>query len=383
MTPLRLLYLVHDLADAAVAKRITMLQDGGAQVTVAGFRRSEAAPATLAGVPVIDLGRTYNGGFAQRIMAVFAILLKIRRFRQLFAENDMIIARNLEMLAIGVRGRAITSPKPVLVYESLDIHRLLLNQGPVGKILRWLEGWLSRRASALLTSSPAFVEHYFTPLSHVRLPVRLVENKVYNGENAAPLLRLDRTGGPPWRIGWFGAIRCRKSLDLLSALAERANGQVEVIIRGKPSYDQFEDFDRQTKQNPHLRFLGPYKNPDDLEQIYADVHFTWAIDMFEEGQNSSWLLPNRIYEGGRHGAVPLALENVETGRFLQRLQTGATFKKLTAEALANFFAALTSLEYQRLSENAMCVPASAWTFTKQDCAELVSYLRRLQGSGPC
>ena len=37
---LKVLYLVHDLADPAVLKRIQFLTDGGAVVCVAGFRRS-------------------------------------------------------------------------------------------------------------------------------------------------------------------------------------------------------------------------------------------------------------------------------------------------------------------------------------------------------
>ncbi len=35
----KILYLVHDLYDPAVNKRILMLKSGGAEVTVAGFRR--------------------------------------------------------------------------------------------------------------------------------------------------------------------------------------------------------------------------------------------------------------------------------------------------------------------------------------------------------
>ncbi len=37
---LHVLYLVHDLADPAVRRRVMMLQAGGANVTLAGFRRA-------------------------------------------------------------------------------------------------------------------------------------------------------------------------------------------------------------------------------------------------------------------------------------------------------------------------------------------------------
>ena len=380
-TPPRILYLVHDLADAAVLKRTTMLQDGGASVVVAGFRRSNAVPEQIGGAPVVDLGQTFNGGFVQRIVAVIRIMLAFKRYRPLFASADIVIARNLEMLAIGARGRAAVQPSPVLVYESLDIHRLLLNNGIIGKILRGLEGWLSRRAACLITSSPAFIENYFTPLSQVKLPIRLIENKVYQGEDVLPVetIQAHRPAGPPWRIGWFGAIRCRKSLQMLSDLVRLSNGQVEVVIRGKPSLDQFDDFEKDTTTLPGLSFLGPYNYPYDLMGMYRDVHFTWAIDMFEEGQNSAWLLPNRLYEGGRYHAVPLALKTVETGRKLDSLGLGHTFKSLSAKDLLAFFDGLTSFDYQRQEETAMSLPSSIWSFTRGDCVELVSYLHSLRG----
>jgi succinoglycan biosynthesis protein ExoL len=74
---------------------------------------------------------------------------------------------------------------------------------------------------------------------------------------------------------------------------------VAVEIRGRPSRTEFDDFDAQVANVPAsasaaLHACGPAR-------LYGDVHFAWAIDWFEAGANSAWLLPNRIYEGGRHG----------------------------------------------------------------------------------
>ena len=44
---LHILYLVHDLSDPAVRRRVIMLQAGGAKVTVAGFRRAQDSGETL------------------------------------------------------------------------------------------------------------------------------------------------------------------------------------------------------------------------------------------------------------------------------------------------------------------------------------------------
>jgi succinoglycan biosynthesis protein ExoL len=370
--PLRVLYLAHDLSNANVAKRVAMLADGGASVSLAGFRRTTEPVTVVAGSPAVNFGQTFNAGFIHRIVSVFKVIVFLGNKKKLFEETDVILARNLEMLAIAVRLRSLSGNTVPVVYESIDIHRLLLRNDRTGKSLRAVEGWLSRRASALITSSPAFITEYFNKRSNVKLPARLVENKLYPVPAMTEIP--SRTSGPPWKIGWFGVIRCRKSLDFLLELVKRSSGTVEVIIRGLPALDQFDDFHKSTDSVPGLRFEGAYKNPDDLSAIYGEVHFAWAIDMFEEGLNSSWLLPNRIYEGGLFAAVPIALSTVETGHTLNRMGIGVTPGSLDVDSLVSFFDQLTAPQYFALEEKIRAMPVSAWTFSKQDCKDLVQYL---------
>jgi len=377
-TTLKILYLVHDLADPAVHKRAAMLRDGGALLTMAGFNRTAEPIADIAGCATVDLGRTYNGGFIQRIWSVLREVIVLRRRLPLFTDADVIIARNLEMLALAVRGRSLCTPPPALVYECLDIHRLLLGKGPVGTGLRALEGWLSKRASALITSSPAFVTQYFEAMSKVKLPVKLIENKVYAPDQPHSTDLPARTSGPPWKIGWFGVIRCRKSLDLLTELVKYCHGSVQVIIRGRPAFDQIPDFNKIVATTPGLSFAGPYKNPDDLAEMYHDVHFSWSIDMYEEGLNSSWLLPNRLYEGGLFNVVPIALKSVETGQFLKQHGIGVTLGQPPDSFLKSFFRNLTKKQYENLEKRAMEILKPAWRADKKECEAFVGYLKSLK-----
>ena len=153
---------------------------------------------------------------------------------------------------------------------------------------------------------------------------------------------------------------------------------MEIIIRGRPAYDQFDDFMGQVAASPHVSFLGPYANPEDLAAIYHDVHFTWAIDRFEAGQNSSWLLPNRLYEGGAYASVPIAEKSVETGRFLDRLTIGVILADPIDGALAEFFAALTPDRYRALEHASAAVPIETWIYDRSDCEALVAYLKALR-----
>src|SRR3984893_3842386 len=287
----KIVYFVHDLTDPTFHRRAKMLIAGGATLTPIGFRRSPTGLQSVQGLPVVDLGRSIDGQLARRTLSVVGTLAKIKRFETYVRGSDVILARNLEMLVIAARARRLYAAHAMLVYESLDIHSLLLSRHPAGSALRLIESALWREVDLLLTSSPAFVRNYFLP-RHFRGPIRIEENKVLDLEDATPIRRPPRPpAGPPWRIGWFGMIRCRKSLRILGALADEAEGAIQIIIRGRPSTSVFPDFEVELKDLRNVHYLGPYSNPADLLNIYGQVHFNWTIDYFEAGQNSAWLLP--------------------------------------------------------------------------------------------
>ena len=382
---LKILYLVHDLADPAVRRRVLMLSAGGAEVTLAGFRRDQNTLAAVEGVTPIELGVTADGHFAQRIAAVGRACLTLGGKLRGVARPDVIMARNLEMLAVANRATSVFGGSIPIAYECLDIHRLLLRKDIVGSAIRGAEARLGRKARLLLTSSPAFVEHYFRPLSGLHLETYALPNQVLDlGDESDPMAdgTLRIAVAEPWQIGWFGALRCAKSLALLSEFSRAMEGRVEIVLRGRPVYSEFSNFDDLVATEPFISFQGPYRNPEELAQIYSDVHFSWAIDFFEEGQNSSWLLPNRLYESCRYGTVPIALQGTETARFLQDKGLGLILPDARLQSMIGVFEAMTPAVYQQAFEHIRAVGPSPWTFRRSDCERLVARLAALAGSNP-
>ncbi|TIW99881.1 MAG: glycosyl transferase family 1, partial [Mesorhizobium sp.] len=150
---LHVLYLVHDVSDPAVRRRIIMLKAGGAQVTLVGFRRTANPVADVEGLRPIDLGATRDGRFAQRLAAVTKAAVSIGSKLGSMPRPDLIIARNLEMLALARRARSAFQATVPIVYECLDIHRLVLRDDFLGKAMRGAERYLARDVMLLVTSS--------------------------------------------------------------------------------------------------------------------------------------------------------------------------------------------------------------------------------------
>jgi succinoglycan biosynthesis protein ExoL len=376
---LHVLYLVHDVSDPAVRRRITMLRAGGAEVTLAGFRRTTNPIADVEGLRPIDLGATRDGRFGQRLAAVAKAAQSIGSKLGGMPRPDLIIARNLEMLALARRARSAFSASVPIVYECLDIHRLVLRNDVLGKALRATERFLARDVKLLVTSSPAFIANYFEPFGQVVAPIELVENKYFEAAVILPGSpeALEGPVGPPWRIGWFGALRCRRSLELLADFSRRMEGRFQIVLRGRPALSEFPDFHGFVEAEPWLSFRGPYRNPEDMAAIYQDVHFSWAIDFFEAGQNSEWLLPNRLYEGCRFGAVPISMGNTETGRFLKQQDIGVLLPDASLEALEAALGKMEEHRFARLKGRVLARNPRTWSYDRSDCRALVERLRSL------
>lgn len=365
-------YFVYDLADQAVPRRITQFVEGGADVILLGFSRVKHPPTEVSGVPAILLGRTRESKFLDRAMAVALALVRTRHWRKLIRNADAIVGRNLECIAVAAAARRDVP----LVYEVLDVHRLLVGRGVDGRILRFVEGTLIKRCALIITSSPAFVREHLS--RYPALPkALLVENKVVDtAVRPAPPRPVDRSHGPPWRIGWFGRLRCRRSLLFLADLARSSNGRIEVDLCGTIDLPLRDLLEKTVLAAPHMAYHGHYTYAD-LPRIYGAVHFAWAIDFFEEGLNSSWLLPNRLYEGCLNGAVPIALANVETGAWLARHGIG-----VIGSSLEEITATLQHMDGDDYLEHVAALKLLPQALFASDERESVALVRDIVGKQP-
>lgn len=354
-----------------------MLKAGGARVTLAGFRRTTSPVAEIEGIEPVDLGATRDGRFAQRLGAVARAAVSIGAKLGAMPRPELIIARNLEMLALARRANGAFGASVPIVYECLDIHRLVLRDDFVGRTLRGAERHLARDVKLLVTSSPAFIANYFEPFGQIGAPVELIENKYFETAPVVAAHFEDGPAPPPWRIGWFGALRCRRSLELLADFTRRQAGRFEVVLRGRPALSEFADFHGFVEAEPWLSFRGPYRNPEDMAAIYREVHFSWAIDFFEAGQNSEWLLPNRLYEGCRFGAVPISMADTETGRFLKQQDIGVRLSEASPEGIEAMLSGMDQDRYRGLKSRVLARNPRTWSYDRSDCAAFVDKLRGL------
>jgi hypothetical protein len=354
-----------------------MLKLGSAQVIIAGFTRIPEPPKHIDGCEAINLGWTQDGKFLHRIGSVALVACRLERLQNILAGCSVVIARNLEMLLLAARARRRYLPNAPLIFECLDIHRLLLRSDLIGQFLRTIETRLVEQVDLVLTSSPRFVREYFRP-RNLHPPIKILENKILLPDHSFDRsTQQPRSSGPPWKIGWFGMLRCRRSFEILSSVARESGGRLQVVIAGRPSPKEFPNFADMVAKAPFVTFSGPYRL-EQLPALYGGVHFSWAVDYFEQGLNSSWLLPNRIYESSFFGAVPIASEGVETANWLAEKQIGLTLAGEPEAALNHLVSTMAGWRYRQLFDALQRIPATELVETTESCHELIVTLENIK-----
>jgi succinoglycan biosynthesis protein ExoL len=356
-----------------------MLRLGGAQPVPVGFRRTADPIDVIDEQRTIDLGRTEDGRLARRVVSLAKSVRHVSEWAADVGPVDVIMARSLEavVLARAFRKFAPTAP---LVYDSLDIHRLLLGTSAFSAVLRKLEARALVDSALLVTSSPGFVREYFTRYHRALPPVALLENKLLTSDIPATPARGALPApppGPPWIIGWFGLLRCPRSLRLLAALCRRFPDHVRVELRGRAASGLEDDLPAVVEATPGMTYNGPYDRRTDLLDIYSKVHFSWTPDFSEAGANSDWLLPNRLYEAGPAGCVPIAVASVETGRWLASRKIGVLLDEPLEQRLADWLVTVDNASYRAARAAVAIRPLSDFVDDREQAMAFVGRLRTL------
>lgn len=320
---MRISYFGHDSSDAAIRKRVHTFQKCGYDVH--GFM-NKRLDGPIPEWDNVELGETENGAYFNRIWSVFRGAFRAAKHKQILASADLIVARNLDMLATAFLTKRLTGLKTPVLYESLDVHRMLCREDFVGWLARKFEGAFLKRSRGVMVSSPAFVEQHFERHYAGTFRAFLVENRVsaaFAKSVTRPSESKTHVAGEPLRLGWVGILRCQRTLALMVRAAQEFGDALKIHVHGKPDVWSVPQFHETIDAVDNIVFHGAYKAPDGLPEIYNQLDLIWSGDFMEAGLNSKWLLPNRIYEGGYFAVPAVAPADTQTGAWVR--ETGSGF----------------------------------------------------------
>lgn len=367
----RIAFFGHDAADAAVRRRVQGFRDDGLDVTGFTMRRRDDVAVEWDNV---DLGRTFDAAYAQRIASIFRGAKLAAAERDKLAAADVIYARNLDMLATALLARRKANLKTPVIYESLDVHRLLTRKDPIGFVFRRLEGALLKHAKRLVVSSPGFLKNHFERHHRGRYTATIIENRLAAGADYGPRPNSSAPQLGSLRLGWVGVLRCKRSLGLLLEAARQLGPAITIDLHGIPALTEIPDFHERIKDIENVRFHGRYRSPEDLSAIYSKLDVVWAGDFMEAGYNSLWLLPNRLYEGGYYNVPPIMPAGTQTAAWADARNIGFSLPEDLANTLPQLLAQLAT-DKSPIAERRVrlaALPVSTFVAERGELARLIA-----------
>lgn len=382
----RVAFFGHDCTESTLIKRARAFAACGVAVDGYTFRRQKFNRDYVPQWHDTHLGRTVDRNYPLRLIRLARSLPTLVRARSRLARADFFYARNLDMCALALFARWLArNPAPV-AYEVLDVQRVFTARGLVPFLFRLAERVVLGRTDLLVVSSPSFMARYFTPVQGFVRPWYLLENKIFGVDDGVLAERPtpDQPRGPacppegPWVIAWLGNLRCPRSPELLCRIAHALGDGVRIHVHGHPTETGIERFLELIAGHDNIVYFGEYRSPDDLQRIYGQAHFAWAFDYLDQGGNSDWLLPNRLYEGCHFGVPALAARGTATGERVAELGVGWSFDEPIDEAVAGFLTRLEPQAYVATRCRLVALPSRLFV-DEGDMAELC---RRILAARP-
>lgn len=371
-------FFCPDVTESSTLKRVEQFMAAGFDVTVYGFRRTRYNTGFRPTWPHVPLGYTADARYGQRLGALLRALPALIARRRQLAMARLFHARNIDQLLLVLFCRALLVRRRIpVVYEVLDIAPILAGRGLRSMLLRAVERLCLRQVSLLVLSSPGFHRNYFAPIQGYRGAWFLLENKLFPSPPPPPR-HGKRLAGQPWVVGYFGLIRGEATVELIRRLAMRLGDRVRFRFAGVLTTVAQARFDALLRDCPNIEYGGPYLPQKDLERLYGDVDFAWALDLEHTEHNSRWLMPCRFYEAGFHGVPCLAVHDFEVGRTIDRDRIGWTFEPPLEDSLVRFFERLTLDEYDRVRTRLATMPSNAFV-ARDDVSDLCRALAKLAG----
>ncbi|WP_235152453.1 hypothetical protein [Dyadobacter sp. CY345] len=284
-------FISNNWADAHQQTRLKALTQSGFQIDcLAVFRNYYPVKTDI--IPKW-IGKVDHASYAKRPKTYFSLLFQLIKNLK---SNQIAYVYGFDLALVVVLFKVFSLRNVFIIYEVPDIREVFFSSGIWGKSIRFFEKLAIPRINLLVATSPEFITEYFIKFRKIKLQdFRIIENKVHYDQLPGKFERQTSIVSPKIKIGYFGVLRCRASLDCLILLA--SENQFEIILQGI-FMAATSDFEKRIQDLENIQYLGSYHVPDDLSKIYNNVDIVWAAYPFSNNNvgNHLWARTNRYYE---------------------------------------------------------------------------------------
>ncbi|QNM85778.1 hypothetical protein H9W90_01265 [Polaribacter pectinis] len=355
---IKVLSVLPVLGQPRHSKRISMLKNVGFNLAAVAFER-EYLKGRLPDCEVTSLGKISHGKYLERI---FKFLKALPILRKQIKICDVVYASNPDMAYISIiAGFGLNRP---VVIEVGDLRRIQVARGTTGWFVRKLDLFFLKKCSLLVSTSIGFVKGYYQNWLKSSIKYLILENKLEKAFDEELLIKKEDNG--KITIGYFGLLRCDWSWSVLKNLAITHENKFDILIAGYPVNPI--TLPEEAKEISNIKFLGQYKSPNDLVDLYGKVDIVWACYPFpsEEDLNWKWARTNRFYESICYKKPLIVLEKSGDEQSVLDYNIGVSVPKDKVKKVVEM---LNIVERNQIAEwvnNINRLPESVYKYTTEE-----------------
>lgn len=355
---------------ARFQRRFKFLSDLGSEIQVYAYERDY-----YSGDLFIDdytkLGNVEDANYIKRLIPYFSSLNKIKKA---INDSDVIYVFSLDILLLVQVILKIIKKDVKLIYEVGDIRSILTGDSLKAKFFRYLEKKSLKEVDKLIVTSEAYINGYFKDILEVNnLSFQVIENKVLR-EN---IQNNNKIYDPSCQItiGYFGMLRCQRSWKILQRIINTGNGKINLYLRGLNK--GLKNFEEVINNNKNIIYEGPYKSPNDLEEIYNKVDIVWACYPYQNKKESNWkwARTTRFYESAFFKIPMIAQSGTEDARIIEKHDIGKNIDLEDIDQAVKKFLDIKKSDLLRWHNNLLNIPKDLYLYTDEH-QKLYNFLQK-------
>ncbi|MFK7813556.1 MAG: hypothetical protein AB8B59_13770 [Maribacter sp.] len=196
-------------------------------------------------------------------------------------------------------------------------------------ILKKVDTFLARHANKVVFTSKGFYDaHYKKYVKPENVTIKENKFKTYGKVKSIEKIKKDQV-----RIAYIGAIRY---VDILRNLSEVVKNDPTMILNfyGDGPKEIIDEIKKNATEYENIEYHGPFKNPDDLEDIYNENNLNFVV-YDNRYENERIAMPNKYYESGFFNIPIVAAENTYVGKRVLDQKMGWIIG-ITKDEISNF-----------------------------------------------
>lgn len=324
---MNLTILASSLDQPRIVKRIIEKAAQYETIYVYGFKReiynvnNFDKLTLLPNVKLFIIGTISDGKYLSRIYFYVKLYFTLLYTTNLERRNFYVFGIDLNLIAVLQVNKCIS-------YEISDI-LWLYKKGITHYILKIIDFSLCRMSDRVIFTSEAFYNLYYKFLENTK--VEVVENRFKTFNIVKPLETIITEYVS---IAYIGSFRYFGIIDNLLKYTAK-NPKIKLNFYGEGADDLMNLIIDYAGNYENINYKGIFKNPDDLEKIYAacNVNFVAYDNALE---NERVALPNKFYESGFFNVPIVCSENTFLGEKVLKFKMGWTIAP-TSKGISDFF----------------------------------------------